>query len=130
MIYGENKKVRIIEVPGKSSHMLTTQPHATVSTYHSALVDEDYLLVGTHIDENTKQKVVNGEYVDFAKLLPSDRLVEDDHRMEMVNKGGLLYWVPVVDHETTALVTTENGNKHLEYLAIFIPPSTPTGLAN
>ena len=87
---GENKKVRIMEVPGKSSHMLTTLPHAMSSTYHSALVDEDYLLVGTHIDENTKQKVINGEYVDFAKLLPSDRLVEDDHRMGDGEQGRIV----------------------------------------
>ena len=32
--------------------------------------------------------------------MPKDRMTqEDDNRMEMVNKRGMSYWVPVSDHE-------------------------------
>ena len=34
------------------------------------LMDQDYLLVGNHVDESTQEKIVKGEYVDFGKLLP------------------------------------------------------------
>ena len=44
------------------------------------------------MDESTKRKVINGEYVDFAKLMLKDRVSsEEDMRMEMVNRGGLSY---------------------------------------
>ena len=33
---------------------------------HSSMVDESYQLVGSHLDETTQMKIVDGEYVDFA----------------------------------------------------------------
>ena len=73
-------------------------------TYHSSLLDEDYLLVGNYIDELTRNKIGNGEYVDFAKLMPRDKLnLEEDHRMEIVNRGGMTYWVPAAECENTVI---------------------------
>ena len=37
------------------------------SHLHSVLVDEDYLLVASHVDCVTLQKIINGEYMDFCK---------------------------------------------------------------
>ena len=60
--------------------------------------------MAAHLDQATHDKIINNEYVDFAKLLPKDKvLVEHDNRMEMVNKGGLTYWVPVTEREVTAI---------------------------
>ena len=36
-------------------------------------VDADYLLVAAHVDEATQIKIINQEYVDFAKLLRKDK---------------------------------------------------------
>ena len=44
---------------------------------HSAMVDEDYLVVAGYVDENTARKIKLGEYVDFSKLLPRDRVIEE-----------------------------------------------------
>ena len=67
----------------------------------SQLADEDYLLVASHVEEGVRAKIINHEYVDFARLLRRDRsngLDEDaQQRMVMVNKGGLSYWVPLTD---------------------------------
>ena len=107
----ENKQGRIIEVPGKGTDFGIKSRNGgspTLVAYHSALLDEDYLLAGTHVDENMKKKIISGDYVDFAKLLPSDRMAEDDHRTEMVNRGGMSYWVPVSDRESTSIT---NYNK-------------------
>ena len=61
-------------------------------------MDEDYLVVGAHIDELTKAKIVKGEYVDFSKLLPRDRIAtEEDGRMELIIKNGKTYWTPVTE---------------------------------
>ena len=63
-------------------------------------VDDNYLVIGNHVDAATKQKICNHEYVDFAKLLPRNRINRDeDHRMELVMKGNSTYFIPVSDRE-------------------------------
>ena len=40
---------------------------------------------------------MQGEYIDFARLLPKDRF-SDDQRMELINKGRQSFFVPVSDN--------------------------------
>ena len=62
----------------------------------TAKIDEDYLVVGGHVDEATKLKIIKSEYVDFGKLLPCDRiLVKEDGCMELVVRNGKTFWMPV-----------------------------------
>ena len=101
---------RIYETPGELqfsdelrgvTHKI---PHMTLdlnSEYvHSAMVDENYLVLRSHIDDGTKQKIARGEYVNFAKLLPKDRILtlEEPQRLEMMTKDGHVFWMPVSDH--------------------------------
>ena len=62
----ERSKARIYDVQGKANNIN--------ASFHSALLDEDYLLVGNYVDETTRSKVAKGEYVDFAKLMPRDKI--------------------------------------------------------
>ena len=63
-----------------------------------AWIDQDYMVVGNHVDESTRQKIVLGQYVNFSKLVPKERiLVEEDGRMELMVCNGKTYWLPVVD---------------------------------
>ena len=66
---------------------------------HSAMVDEHYQTVGSHVDEAIKMKIVNGQYVDFAKLVSKDRVaLEEDHaQYRPCFKGGMQFWTPVND---------------------------------
>ena len=62
----------------------------------TAQIDEGYILVGSHLDGSTIDKIQKGEYVDFGKLVPKDKvLAEDDQRLEIIIKGGRTYYVPV-----------------------------------
>ena len=65
-----------------------------------ALMDQDYLVVGNHVDEATQFKIIAGQYVDFSKLLPKDKLFSDDDKLELVIKNGKTYWSPVSDAVT------------------------------
>ena len=59
-------------------------------------MDENYVVVGAHLDEGMIDKIVKGDYVDFSKLLPRDRVMaEEDGRMEMIIKNGKTFWAPV-----------------------------------
>ena len=97
----ERAKARIYDVPGKetqnvyqAANSLTPLPvmgHLNRMTYQSTLLDEDYLLVRNYVDEATRVKIRNEEYVDFSKLMPQDKIqAEEDMRMEMVNGGCLI----------------------------------------
>ena len=89
----ERGKAHIFEVKGKESTYL-----------HTALIDEGYVMMGTHLDTGTKQKIEEGQYVDLARLLPRDKVrTEDDHRLEMVNKGELTYWIPMADRDLSPI---------------------------
>ena len=53
------------------------------------------MVVGNCVEDHIRQRIDNGEYVDFSRLLPRDRLtMEEDNRMEIINKNRKTYFVP------------------------------------
>ena len=64
-----------------------------------ALMDQDYSLVGNHLDDQTCQKIIRGDYVDFCRLLPKERISHEDKgsKMELVIKNGKTFWSLVSD---------------------------------
>ena len=53
------------------------------------------------LDEITRNKIINHAYVDFGRLIPKDKILqEEDHRMELICKGGSTFFVPVSDRES------------------------------
>ena len=61
------------------------------------------------MDELTYQRIKKGEYVNFSKLIPRDKIVaEEDQRLEMVICGGHTFYVPVNEGPTV------NGFAHWE----------------
>ena len=81
-------------------------------------VDDSYMVIGSHIDVLTQHKIINHEYVDFVCLLPKSNKLNswDDNRMELVNKGGMTYFVPVVECEASGI---SNFNKWEQAFRIF-----------
>ena len=104
----ENAKARIFPNTG----MVSTPCTFTVK------IDKDYLAVGAHIDYPTKDKIIRGEYIDFGKLLPQDRiLAEEDSHLELIVKNGRTFRMPV--SESVAINGFQDGNKYLEFTQIF-----------
>ena len=61
-------------------------------------------MIGAHIDQAIQQKIVNNEYVDFAKLIPKGRLgKEEDHQLEIVSRGGTTCLVPISDRDNSVI---------------------------
>ena len=69
----------------------------------TASVDDYYIAVGNNIDISLQEKIKVDGYVDFARLLPRDCNNADDHRMELINKGGQTYFVPIADREMSGI---------------------------
>ena len=97
----EDAKLRIIATPG-NDELCKVKTNAQV-------VEEHYMVVGAHLDASLKQKIANHEYVDFARLIPRDCIAqEDDHRMELVSRGGSTFFVPVADRENSSVISSFN----------------------
>ena len=92
----EAAKARLFATPGKDNELN--------KQFHSVMVDEDYLLVASHVDNATLNKIIAGEYVDFARLIPRDRVLqEEDQHLEMIVHGGKTYWVPAGDCDVQSI---------------------------
>ena len=96
----EDAKLHIVATPGKEINVQYDKLNAQA-------VDDNYLVIGVHIDQTMKQKIANHKYVDFARLLPKDRITsEDDHRMQLLSRGGSTYFVPVADRESAGNINS------------------------
>ena len=91
----EKAKARIFQTPGKEISPLSSFDMLKLQL-HTAIIDEDYETVAGHLDENIQQKIVNGEYVDFARLIPKDRInsMQDENRLYPHQKDGQTYFAP------------------------------------
>ena len=93
----ELSKAQVYETPGKQNDDdgifdLTKQ------FVHSAMVDENYKIVGAHVDSSTRARIVSHEYIDFGKLIPKDRvMVEEDQKIQWVIRQGMPCCVPQVE---------------------------------
>ena len=114
----EASKARIFNPPG----MLNNIPNEGQSKYKvneagragkviseqaltAAVMDQNYTMVGNNLEPNLQEKIKKGEYVDFARLIPRDRVsTGEDHRMECINKGGQTFFVPVADREVAGSI--------------------------
>ena len=93
----EKSKACVFPQPGKGNGNQPKSDKGGSLDFHqlTARVDDDYMVIGGHIDEALSTKIKKGDYVDFRKLLPHDQIVaEEDSRMELIFKGGKAYWVP------------------------------------
>ena len=99
----ENARVHMFSIPtGKN---LNCQPMSGVgeSSVSHAAIDEEYLVIGGHIDAALQQKI-EFQYIDFSRLIPKDRITKvEDHRFELVIRGGNTYFAPVSDRDSTAI---------------------------
>ena len=56
------------------------------------------------MDSSLQQKIIDFEYIDFARLIPKDRITKvEDHRFELIVRGGNTYFSPVSDRDSTSI---------------------------
>ena len=95
----EASRARIFKAQGELSDKVDSnrfECKLNSELVHSVMVDENYLMVGSHVDDNTKLKIITRQYVELEKLLVRDILVEnEDQRMQIVNRGNQTFWVPI-----------------------------------
>ena len=66
---------------------------------YSMLADDNYVIVGAHNDNSLKERILRSEYIDFARLLPKEKMSGNEGRLELVNRGGQTYFIPVGERD-------------------------------
>ena len=107
----EASKARMYATPGNaplinSEFNAETNQVSPLVQHYSSMVDENYLVIGSYLDGCIQNKIFNSEYVDFSRLIPRDRISKDeDHRMELISRGGQTYFVPAIDRDHTNITS-------------------------
>ena len=98
-------KVKMLQVAGKTTpyNAIFSKELEGKLLLHSVIVNEEFTLVGAHVNDITKAKIILGNYVDFSQLIAKDRVMENDNRMEFVTKNGQMYLALVEDREGTII---------------------------
>ena len=90
----EMAKAKILSTPGENCNVKGANRESFPGT-PATFVDENYIVVSAHIDESMMAKIMKGDYVDFGKLLPRDKLMDEEGRMEMYVRNGKTFWMPI-----------------------------------
>ena len=87
----ERSKAKIFALPGNLQSV-----HVNQEYIRSLIIDEEYMKVGAHVDDVTYDKIVKGKYVNFSRLIPGDKLdnEEEDNKLQMFSKNGETWWAP------------------------------------
>ena len=69
--------------------------------------DDEFFHLTCHVDPGLRAKIEKGDYVELEKLLPkgknfSQRYTEDN-KMQLVNRDGASYWIPVEREKINSL---------------------------
>ena len=110
-------RAKIFDIPGKDFESPINN-RVSGEFIHLVLVDENYMSVAVHLDQNTKDKIKAGQYVDFSKLVPKDRIfTEDDNRVQLIIKGGNTYFVPASDNSSTTISSINHWDQAFRVLS-------------
>ena len=107
----EKAKARMFDISGNGNEL-----QAINNYIHSAMVDENYKMVGAHVDDITKRKIQNFEYVDLARLLPHDKIVDqEDNCLTWIQKDGQQWLVPAADCDNSHSSINSYAKWHLAF---------------
>ena len=95
-------RATMFSTPGKADNDINPRNNLEFIS----VVDENYIMVGAHIDSSIKEKIRRGEYINFARLLPRDKpSFCDKGKLELVNRGRQTYFIPAVERDQSGITS-------------------------
>ena len=86
----EKGKAEIFKPPGNCSN----RSNYVCNAYE---IDDEFFLLTAHVDESLIPKIQKGEFVDLAKLLPREKVLHDDGKLQIANKEGQAFLQPSLE---------------------------------
>ena len=82
--------------------------------------DENFFFHTLHIDSNLVVKIEKGQFVDLEKLLPREKILHKDGRLNIIEKDGISYFQLVSEKESPSITNIRKWEQafHL-YATIF-----------
>ena len=89
----EGVQTRVVSKPGLSFQLDPLHDSPGAEPQHGGKCanqfDDEYMVIGGHVDPLIQERILNFEYVDFSKLIPRDRVAKfEDTRFELVVRRG------------------------------------------
>ena len=76
------------------------------------LSDESFFVYTSHVEKSTKEKIFRGEFVELEKLIPKSKITKlEDKRLELANKEGMSYFMPIQEKEIVQINSFKKWEK-------------------
>ena len=92
----------IIDAEGFKANFTATKGRVPNMAVNNIEIDNQFFVLGCHVDSALRKKIQMGEYVDLEKLLPKARNYKqatEHERLEILKKDGLGFIIPSVEKE-------------------------------
>ena len=103
----ERSKARLLEVPSEYDHLASLQ-------LNISMMDQDYQMLDSHVEDQLKKKILCFKYVDLSKLLMRNKgsgVRETEQRLEIINRNGMMYFSPVSDRDAVNISSYNKWEK-------------------
>ena len=98
---GQGVRLNPSDNGGNNSRSMENNVFSRSDLFHSVIVNEGYSVVGRHLEPALKKRIIDGKFVDFARLLPRDRVLsQQDNQLEMFINNGQPGFRSVSESET------------------------------
>ena len=83
--------------------------------------DDDFFHLTCHVEPLLRNKIENGQFVELERLLPKSRaqVMDEDQRMQFVNRNGATFWVPASERETKIMNIRKSDQAFRIYSPIY-----------
>ena len=109
-----------IEIPKGTE---TSINHNVANKFQRIVSDEDdkFLHITCHVDQSVIDKVENKQFVTMDPFLPKldAYTYQDDQKLDMVNRGGQVFWVPHTDKRQKVTNLQSWDQAFRTYMAIY-----------
>ena len=103
----EQQKAAIYKPPGKCKEVRKTE----------AEIDNECFMSTSHVDPILMAKIARSEYVDLQKVLPKEKILHDDRRVQVINREGGTFFVPTTEREAPAISSLKRWEQAFEIFA-------------
>ena len=88
-------------------------------------LDDAFFHEVSHLDQALIAKIEKGDYVDLHKLLPKEKILHDEGKIQLVHHEGNTFFVPVMEKDTPTINSIRKWEQGFEVYAITYVRANP-----
>ena len=72
--------------------------------YNHYEISEVYCQLGSHVKSSLRANIEKGRVVELERLLKKKRMPSQDEKIQIINRGGQMFYLPAADKETSIAI--------------------------